>query len=254
MMQSYRCQALEQTGLVKAVVSFRNGGVSRTPFQSLNLAEHVGDHPEHVGINRERFFASLSWPISRFLYCRQAHGSDIITIEPSKRGLKPPIADADAMISAEQGLALGVFIADCVPIFILDSRTPAIGIVHAGWRGTLARIVEKTVTAMQRHFGSDPAQCLAHLGPSIQDCCYTVSESLAAQFEATFGPDVRAGEKLDLHAANALQLIQAGVPQVNISRTSLCTACRTDLFFSHRAEGGTTGRMVALIGLAENSM
>jgi hypothetical protein len=250
----YTVDAIEKTGLARALMSFRRGGVSQPPYHALNLADHVGDDPAAVKANREIFFNRIGWPESSFLYCRQVHSNQVVCVDASARRLSPPIAEADAMISTLQGLALGVFTADCASVFILDSETPAIGLVHAGWRGTLARIAEKTIAAMQQQFGTLPANCIVHLGPAIQRCCYTVSPSLAAEFEKAFGPHIRTDCRLDLQAANIQQLTQIGVPRRNISATQLCTACRTDLFYSHRAENGATGRMLSLIGLFQGAV
>ncbi len=240
----------EKTGLVQAVTSIRRGGVSRAPYHALNLGNHVDDDPEAVIANRRIFFNQIGLETKGFVHCRQVHGDRVLLIDRFTPQLQNPLAEVDAMITAYPSIAPGVFTADCVPIFILDVATPAIGIVHAGWRGTLAEIAAQTITAMQKHFGTLPSRCLAHLGPSIQKCCYTVSVSLAEQFEGAFGPHVRVGKcTLDLQTANAHQLLQAGLPFHAISVSQFCTACRADLFYSHRAEGGQTGRMLSLIRL-----
>ena len=240
----------ENTGLVQAVTSIRQGGVSRTPYHSLNLGDHVGDNPEAVLANRRIFFDQIGLDTPNFAYCRQVHGNRVLLIDASTLQLQLPLPEADAMVTVQSSLALGVFTADCVPIFVLDVATPAIGIAHAGWRGTLAKIATQTINSMENHFGSSPSSCLVHLGPSIQKCCYTTSVSLADQFERTFGSHVRVGEcTLDLPTANVHQFLQMGVPSRAVSVAQFCTACCTDLFYSHRLADGKTGRMLSLIRL-----
>ena len=247
-MKVYRpIHELEATGIVTAGVSLRHGGVSRMPYASLNLAEHVGDDPNAVTANREILYAQTG--LTDVRYCRQIHGTDVINIRdevPTPSALPP---EADALVTDRRGVALGVFTADCVPIFILDVVTPAIGIVHAGWRGTFARIAVNAITEMKTQLGTVATNCQIHLGPSIQKCCYTVSTELLAQFTDRFGSTVRNGTNLSLQSANVKQLIEIGLPTTAISVSPFCTACRTDLFYSHRAENARTGRMLSFVSL-----
>ncbi len=240
-------QELEATGIVTAAVSLRHGGVSRPPYGSLNLAEHVGDDPDAVAANRKMLFQKTG--LTELRYCRQVHSTDVIDGAnlPPAIGTQPP--EADALVTAQCEVALGIFTADCVPIFVLDVETPAIGIAHAGWRGTLARIAVNTLARMKTLFGTVAANCQIHLGPSIQKCCYTVSTELLTQFTDHFGGTVRSGTNLNLQSANVNQLVEIGVPTAAISVSPFCTACRTDLFYSHRAEHGQTGRMLSFIRL-----
>ena len=184
------------------------------------------------------------------------------------------------MITARRGLLLAIKTADCLPVLLADRRQHAIGALHAGWRGTLARIVEKGVGEMRRRFGSRPQDLVAAIGPGIHRCCYQVGEEVRDKyfsqfayaqelFEDVFDSDpVRRkypllflnqrapghGEPprsvhLDLVEATWRQLLSAGVPEKNISASELCTSCRADLLFSHRKEKGVTGRMLAVIGI-----
>ena len=243
----YPIPELEVTGIVTTGVSMRWGGVSRGPYASLNLAEHVGDDPNIVAANRAILFEQTGF--ADLYYCRQIHSTEVIDVHedvPAIPALRP---EGDALVSAQRGVTLGIFTADCVPIFILDVATPAIGIVHAGWRGTLAGIAVNAITRMKTLFGTLAANCQIHLGPSIQRCCYTVSTELLDQFTERFGRTVRNGTNLSLQSANVTQLVEIGVPTAAISVSSFCTACRTDLFYSHRAENGQTGRMLSFIRL-----
>jgi len=192
----------------------------------------------------------------------------------------PPAGDA--LMTAEAGLLLTVRIADCLPVLLVDPKQRAVAAVHAGWRGALERVIEKAVGDMRLAFGSDPQQLLAVLGPSIRACCYEVGEEVVEAFDGRFAPPApffrtlphrpeaatdrhailflsahppgHAPEQvpaahLDLVAVAQHQLTSAGVAPSRISVADYCTACRTDLFFSHRKEGGRTGRQMAAIGI-----
>ena len=247
-MKTYRAiQELQTTGIVTAGISLRTGGVSNTPYATLNLAEHVGDDPTAVATNRKLLFQQTG--LKNWQYCRQVHGNCVIAVDDTTGASLEPPPEADALISACRGVALGIFTADCVPIFILDIETPAIGLAHAGWRGTFARVAVNTLAEMKTCFGTVIENCRIHLGPAIQKCCYTVSTELLTQFAERFGCSVHDGTHLNLQAANVNQLVEAGLPATSISISPLCTACRTDLFYSHRAENGQTGRMLSYIQL-----
>ena len=244
---------LADMSFVNAGISLRCGGVSKAPYASFNLASHVGDNPAAVSQN-QRIFSAHSG-INALKYCRQIHSDFVLNADAVKTSFwndenrNVPKKTGDALISAQQGDALGVFSADCVPIFILDTATPAIGMVHAGWRGTLARIAAKTLAQMQASFGTIAKNCLIHLGTSIQKCCYTVSADLISQFVKHFGSIVHNGLHLSLQTANFCQLVEAGVTPESISTSPFCTACCTDKFYSYRAEGEQTGRMLSFIQL-----
>ena len=249
----FTIQELTETSLVKAGISLRSGGVSDAPYTSLNLATHVGDKPEAVIHNRHRF--SKQSGITNLKYCDQIHSDIVINADTLPITLFDSVnhdlttQSGDALISARQGDVLGVFTADCVPIFILDIAKPAIAIVHAGWRGTIAGILTKSLAQMMKCYGTHAANCLIHLGPSIQQCCYGVSSELLVRFEEHFGQNVHNGHSLSLHTANVIQLVDVGVPFDSISTSPFCTACCTDMFYSYRAEGGQTGRMLSYIQL-----
>ena len=247
-MKTYHAiQELEATGIVTAGITLRHGGVSRVPYASMNLAEHVGDDANAVSTNRKIFFKQSG--LTALHYCRQIHSTRVIDVDHTASTVLKQHPEADALISAQTGVTLGIFTADCVPIFILDVATPAIGIAHAGWRGTFAQIAVNTLKQMQTRFGTLATNCEVHLGPSIQKCCYTVSPELLNQFTERFGSTIREGTNLSLQTANTIQLTEIGLPAAAISVSPFCTACRTDLFYSHRAEAGQTGRMLSYIQL-----
>ena len=238
-------QELQAFGIVTAGISLRHGGVSRAPYASLNLGDHVNDDPNAVEMNRKILFQETG--LTNLHYCRQIHSASVVHINDEAQPLAEHLPEADALVTAQHTITLGIFTADCIPIFVLDVKTPAIGIIHAGWRGTFARIAVNAITQMEASFGTRPKNCQIHLGPSIQKCCYTVSPGLLTQFTEQFGSTVANGRNLSLQTANVNQLIEIGVPITSISISEFCTACRTDLFYSHRAENGQTGRMLSFI-------
>ena len=192
-------------------------------------------------------------------------------------GVKPQPCKGDAAITKEPGLLLGIQTADCVPILLVDPKQRVVAGIHAGWRGTLARIAQKTVGRMRMEFGCKSANLLAAIGPSIGPCCYEVSADFVTKFRAQFADaesyfdEARSGEEpnplqwmnmyppghqpppknvhLDLRQANRSQLIAAGLRSGNIFVSDLCTGCRRDLFFSYRKEGAVSGRMMSVIGV-----
>lgn len=192
----------------------------------------------------------------------QVHGARIVKVDEEDRGrgsLSPEgaIRHVDGFISNVPDVPLTIFTADCVPIFILDPVRKAIGLVHAGWRGTLCRMIERVVTMMGEEYGSRPEDLIVALGPSIGSCCYRVGEEVIIAFQEQF-PDwpsfissKLAGEKwtLDLWEANRVQLIRAKVKDSNIINSRMCTSCHNDVFFSLRRDGSPTGRMMSLMML-----
>jgi polyphenol oxidase len=262
--------------------STRQGGVSTCyGGHALNLGFTQHDSRENVERNRARFLERVGaqtedgrlWPVVQM---KQVHSSLVHRVSAA---LREPLA-GDGLITNTAGLLLAVKTADCVPVLVADVKRRAVGAFHAGWRGTVARVVEKGIGEMQRQFGSLPRDLRAVIGPSIRRCCYKVGAEVRAEFESQFsygdelfeevfdanalhvrypllflnqrapghgelGPEIH----LDLVEANKRQLLDAGVRELNISVLDGCTACDTARFFSHRAESGQTGRMMAVIGI-----
>jgi YfiH family protein len=218
----------------------RSGGRSAPPFNSLNLGDLVGDDPGAVAENWRQLEDSTGLGFARV---RQVHGTRVVAGPVPT----PPGQEADGVISVTPGVAACVAVADCVPILLARPDGSAVAALHAGWRGTLARVAAEGVNALAA--GGDGSAPLAVIGPSIGPCCYQVSEDLAAQFTAAFGPRVvqrgARGPCLDLWFANERALRDAGVTRV--ARLGRCTACEPRIFFSHRRDGGRTGRMVGFI-------
>lgn len=248
----------EQNGIVHGF-STRHGGASVSPYASLNLGFHTGDSPEAVRENLQRFCHALGIDPQCLVIGQQVHEDKIKVVTSRDAGdgsAKFAISATDALITQDIDVALLAFFADCVPILIYDPVKRAIGVVHAGWRGTVLQIGAKTVKAMEREFGTNPADCLIGIGPSIGACCYEVDSTVIDIVKQTFPywQDLLEEKdskhaNLDLWAANRQSLIDAGVEAEHISVSGMCTKCNQELLFSFRGEGGVTGRLAALIKL-----
>jgi purine-nucleoside/S-methyl-5'-thioadenosine phosphorylase / adenosine deaminase len=284
-----RSRHLEQLPWLVHGFSTRVGGFSRAyGKRDLNLGFTKDDSRAAVERNREAFLKKLGavtrsrkgpslWPL---ITLRQIH-SDIIRYIESVPDLtdKEPLT-GDGIITATPGLLLAIQTADCLPVIVVDTRRHAVGVFHAGWRGTVKRIVGKGVGEMVRCFGSRPRDLKAAIGPGIQGCCYEVGEEVRTKFESQFSYAVSLFRELkesdpvrekypllfltarapghgelppkiflDLVESNRRQLIAAGVPKKGIETSPLCTNCHPELLFSYRAEKGKTGRMMGVAGI-----
>ncbi len=254
--------------------STRTGGISLLNGEkALNLGFTEWDSKENVLENRCRFQLALDASALQLISMKQIH-SDVIHLFDAAP-TEPCRGDASA--TNRPGLLLGVQTADCVPILLVDPKKRAIAAIHAGWRGTLRRIVVKTIGRMHMQFGTDPAGLLAAIGPAIGGCCYEVGTEVSTQFQSQFAdapewfdefhtddepnpiqwlnmqpPGHQPPPKnvlLDLRKANRSQLLDAGLRAPNIFVSDLCTACRCDLLFSYRKEGALSGRLLSVIGM-----
>lgn len=265
--------------------STRLGGTSRAycgegaPGE-LNLGFTAVDDREAVAQNRRLLAGAVTGDEGTPLVTlRQFHSNLVIVASGSDAGRERP-RKADGAITAEPGLLIAIQTADCIPVLVADRRRRVVGAFHAGWRGTVKRIVELGVGRMRMEFGSQPEDLIAAIGPGVGQCCYAVGEEVVSEFESQFryarelfrevfdsdpvrkkypmlfltqrapghspmGPAVH----LDLIEANRRQLLDAGVKASAISLTGGCTSCHTDLFFSHRASQGHAGRMMSVIGI-----
>lgn len=262
----------EYPGLTAGCTS-RLGGVSKTAFASLNCGLHVSDQPEHVVANREKLAEALRVRLEDCTYGEQVHGSEVqvVTKESAGAGTRTratEIPSKDAFITNEPGLFLHALFADCVPLLFFDPVHRAVGLAHAGWKGTVLAIAKVTVEAMSREYGTNPSEVYAAVGPSIHACCYEVddyvlsrvkqvmnelelSNEAAGGFPPIYVEQPDGKYSLSLQQMNRQIMMKAGILQSHIEMSSLCTSCRTDLLFSHRKEHGKTGRMAAWIGLRD---
>jgi len=238
----------------------RRGGVSRAPYDGLNVGDLVGDREEDLLRNLNLVKDAFAIPDGRLILMRQVHGDRIHVIDedgPLPEGL----SECDGLITDRPGVALGIRTADCVPLFCVDRTRRVIGAAHAGRRGTALGIAARMVATLTERFSSRPEDILAVIGPAIGPCCYQVDTPVFDAFSAMPGADLflrpcpeKGRWMLDLALANRLQIREAGVPSKNIYASGLCTACRQDLFFSHRVAGGRAGRQISLIMLREGGM
>ena len=242
--------ALTQAGFVHAC-SCRLHGESNIVEGTLNLALHVGDDVEKVLRNRKAFAEAVGVDANCFTTCQQVHGSKVTLVTEELVGsgavnFANTIADTDALITNLTDVPLMLFYADCVPVLLADLESGAIGLAHAGWRGTVAAIGVKTLAAMGEAFGTKPQNVLVGIGPSIGACCYEVDDFVrdqASGYEEFFAPKGGGKYQLDLWGMNVNQLVQVGVPAENIMISGVCTNDNVELFCSYRAEQGKTGRM-----------
>ncbi len=232
----------------------RHGGVSDAPFSSLNTGGLLGDSIANVRRNHELMYQALGVDGARVVTTWQVHGVDVVYAGGPVQGRRW-IAHADALVTDKPGLALVMRYADCTPIVAYDARKGVVGVAHAGWRGTVDGMAARLVQAMVTLFGCRPSELLAGVGPSIGPERYQVGEEVVRAVAAHFGStdglirrDPADGSAyLNLWEANRRDLLRAGVEQVEVM--GLCTATRTDEFFSHRAERGQTGRFSAVVML-----
>ena len=226
--------------------STRHGGVSPAPFGSLNLGINTADDPTHVDENRHRFFTAIGAATTPFASSHQVHGTEILYATKSGR-----FDGYDALITDRPGLLIGVTVADCVPILIYDDKHRAVAAVHAGWRGTVDGIVAKTLAMMQHQFGTTADQCYAYVGKCIDQNSFEVGPEVVKQFASAFTRhDVFTGKSyIDLKAANTQLLLDFGIPVGQIGISPYSTVLANEDYFSHRAEQGQTGRMLAVIGI-----
>jgi YfiH family protein len=241
--------------------STRVGGVSQCYRPGdLNLGFTKDDEPARVAENRRRFLQSIGADrFERFGLLRQIHSPNLLVIASEDEGVRdftlPATGSGDALMTNVPGMLLTVQVADCIPVLLFDPKKRAVAAIHAGWRGTVARIAQLTAAAMCSRYGSDPGDILAAIGPGIGPHSYAVSEDLRSEFASAFAyaDDLfqQRGSQLylDLWRCNQLQLLDAGLQAGNVHLLGLDTATNTDRFFSHRAEKGFTGRMMAAIGL-----
>jgi polyphenol oxidase len=234
---------------VVAAQSTRVGGVSAAPFSSKNMGYSSGDSEENVTKNRQIFYASLGIFEEEVAWSGQVHGKEILVAEKAGKYF-----GYDALITNKKNLFVAVGIADCCPVLIYDSVNNAVAAVHAGWRGTVQKIVEETILKMHAEFGTKGKNCYAYIGTCISECSFEVGEEVANEFEEKF---CRFDEKrnkffVDLKVANLAQLEKMDVPSTHIEVSPHCTVMNNDIYFSYRKEGKESGRMLAIIGMRSN--
>ena len=235
----------------------RHGGVSPAPWDSLNLGGTVGDDRKIVIENHRRMFKAAALPFETMFDVWQVHGREVVCAE-APRPLEVEHQKADVILTNKVGITLVMRFADCVPIFLFDPIKEVIGIVHAGWQGTVKKAVSAAVEAMTAHYQSNPEDVIAGIGPSIGVDHYEVGPEVISAAKQTFGEKVNdllllddGQTHFDLWKANKILLQESGVNSIEVA--GVCTACHTDDWYSHRAENGRTGRFGALLALSQVS-
>lgn len=245
---------------VRVGFSGRWGGVSRSPYISLNLALHVGDKSDDVVDNRSRYLNLFSLTPANMVCCEQVHGNAVAVVGKEHQGRGALDYDSalpgyDAMVCAQPGVVLVTFYADCIPIYFFDPRQRVVAIAHSGWKGTMGRIAGQTLKVMQKDFACRPENVEVFIGPGIGGCCFYIGEELFQRAKEEFHHLDgilnlnQGGYTWDLQLTNRLLLQESGVNPENIIDCRLCTACNPESFFSYRRDQGRTGRMAAVIAL-----
>ncbi|WP_041465795.1 peptidoglycan editing factor PgeF [Chlorobium limicola] len=230
-----------------ALQTTRNGGASPAPFNSLNFGKNTGDSAGNIRQNTVALCRSLNIAPDTLAGSDQVHGTKLLHVR------QPGFYSGyDALATAEQGIYLCIYTADCFPVLLFDPVNRAAAAIHAGWKGTACMIVPKTITFMQQRFRSNPDDILAWIGTGISQAAYEVEFAVAdnfspAHYKAT--PSDNGKYLLDLAGANLEQLLRSGVPEKQIETSTFCSSRDSNLFFSYRRDAGKTGRMVSLIGL-----
>lgn len=235
----------------------RHEGISRPPYNSLNLAINTDDSPHNVEGNRSLMTRAFGIPQERLVTVRQSHGSDILIIDaPNDDFSHFSGIEADAIITNQTDVMIGVTIADCVPVLIYDPIKKVIAAVHAGWQGTAAGITSQAVEGMKQVFGSQAKDLKAAIGPCINPCCYEVDQPVKDGFKDQYDlwnaiaePAGTDKWRLDLALANRMQLEGAGLGCGSIQTSGNCVSCQKELFFSYRRDNGETGRQMGFIML-----
>ena len=250
-MPYYSCRAFESLPWLRHGFSTRWDGGEEIISDSATL-----NIPNRVNENRRRMLSALGLKNAEIVSLNQIHSSRIHVVE-SAGSQEMEKCEGDGLITNIENVALAIKTADCFPVLIVDPIHKAIGAVHSGWRGTLARVLPGAIDEMVRRYHSDPARLMAALGPGIRECCFEVGEDVARMFteayseESTVRPQSGVPGKYLVNLSGVLktQLTQSGVPMENQHDSGMCTCCNTREFFSWRAQGAAAGRMIAVIAL-----
>ena len=255
---------LRETGIIRHGFSTRLGGVSEGCWASMNLSFERGDRPEAVMENFRRIGAELGVRCEDMVLSQQTHTANVRVVTGADRGKgitrERDYTDVDGLITNEPGICLVTSSADCVPLYFVDPVKKAIGLSHSGWRGTVGKIGKRTVEMMGESFGSDPADILAAVGPSVCMDCYEVSGDVIEKFRQVFDeklwPELFYEKEngkcqLDLWKANELIFLESGILPEHMAVTNLCTHCNSEILYSHRAAGDKRGNLCAFLALKE---
>lgn len=258
----FKFKSFAGNGCLQHAVFTRRGGISLKPYDTLNLSISVSDDRANVFANRARAYGTHGRTNDTLVHAYLTHSATVAQVTQSVNGQY--VGPVDGLVTNQPGCGLTMNYADCTPVMIYDPEHQAIALGHAGWKGVVADLPGALVRAMSQHFGTRPEWLQAAIGPCIGPCCYEVDEPVLSEVRHHFEdaeslllvPQPRKNQAVtankryfDLPKANRRRLEEAGVEQIEMA--DICTACHTDLFFSHRAEEGRTGRFGALILLNE---
>ena len=251
--------AFEKTGLAVTCFSTRRGGVSAPPLDTMNLGFGRGDEKSNVLRNYELLGNAAGFDALRTVAFSQIHRDGVCIAADLDAGeaFSPCKREYDAVITNTPDLPIATYHADCVPVFLLDTKNRAAGVAHAGWRGTAMKTPAAAIREMAKSFGSCPCDILAAIGPSIGACCFETDSDVPDAMLSAFGANAKkhivshgnGKYHVSLPALNALTLLDSGIPEENITISDECTCCKNDLYWSHRATGGLRGTMAAVIML-----
>ncbi len=251
--------SLSEINFINHAFSTRLGGVSKGEFTSMNLAFNRGDDENNVIENYKRICKSAGFEYESLTASAQDHRTFVrkVTKENTGVGIYKPrdLSSVDALITNEKGVTLVTYYADCTPLFFVDTKNKAIGLAHAGWRGTVGRIGEKVIKKMVEEYSSNPSDLVCAIGPAISVCCYEVDKPCADEFyklqnlDSTkfIFPKKNQKYMIDLLECNRQILVDAGVEPENITLSDVCTNCNSELLWSHRATKGHRGTMSAFM-------
>ena len=247
----------EHQGPLAAGFSTRHGGVSRAPYNSLNLGFGTDDLKAHVDGNRGNFCRAFDLQPHQLLTIKQVHGTNLLLIDDENLDLSHFLTvEADGIITNQRGFMIGVLVADCIPLLLHHPGKGVVAAVHVGWRGAANGIISRAIESMQGHFHCAPEEILAAVGPGIGAHRFEVDRPVREAFRNGSGFwDLIANEvslghwQVDLSLSCRLQLEAAGIPTGNIDVAEDCTCCHQELFFSHRRDSGQTGRQLGFIQL-----
>ena len=257
----------EELGMIRHALTTREGGVSRGCYASMNLSDTMGDDPDDVKKNYDRFMKTLGVGKDRVVCTDQKHTATVRVVTEADAGkgviYERDFSFVDGLVTNVRGLALAIFASDCVPLYFVDPVKGAIGVAHSGWRGTISRIGQVTVEKMAGEYGTDPKDLVCAIGPSICHDCYEISADVAEEFMREFpghereiltddGKDPNTSEHkyhLDLWETNRIVLEEAGVLPSKIQITDVCTKCNHELLFSHRVAGRSRGNNAGFLML-----
>ena len=253
---------LERQEWVNHLFTTRMGGVSEGIYSSMNLSYTRGDRKEAVDENYRRVADALHCCVEDIVCSDQTHTTNLRVVGRADGGKgiirRRNYTDVDGLLTDEPGVYLAAFFADCVPLYFVDTKRKAIALAHSGWRGTVARMGQCVVEKMRQTYGTDPADLVAAVGPSICQDCYEVSEDVIDQFRESFRKEIlpelfyrkdNGKYQLNLWRANEEVLKEAGVKKERIAVTNVCTHCNPDILFSHRTMGNKRGNLSAFLAL-----